>query len=207
MSYGIRSPPSTPVSKSMPATPIWRCHTRSRCSLPPTPPDSPHSSIRCSAWPDWTLTVELGHGPVDLDDLIFDQRQHVKPTTTIGIDVSHVSGAQVNGDRAALDRVVANLLDNAVRHARTVVTVALEAKPTGVNLTVSDDGPGIAVNDRERVFERFTRLDDARTRATGGVGFGLAIVRDIVHAHGGTVHIEDNDPGARVCLTLPDRAS
>jgi signal transduction histidine kinase len=70
-------------------------------------------------------------------------------------------------------------------------------------LTIADDGPGIPVADRERVFERFVRLDDGRARDAGGTGLGLAIVADIVTAHGGRVRIEDNHPGAKVRVELP----
>ena len=114
----------------------------------------------------------------------------------------------VAGDAAALSRVVSNLLENAVRHAATGVTVTTVAGPGGAEpgwavLTVSDDGPGIAAADRERVFERFTRLDAARSRDQGGSGLGLAIVRGVVARHGGTVALADAEPGLRVVVRLP----
>ncbi|TWJ30449.1 histidine kinase/DNA gyrase B/HSP90-like ATPase [Micromonospora sagamiensis] len=70
-------------------------------------------------------------------------------------------------------------------------------------VTVTDDGPGIPAADRERVFDRFTRLDDARDRDAGGAGLGLAIVRELVRLHGGTVRLSDAGPGLRVSLHLP----
>jgi signal transduction histidine kinase len=70
-------------------------------------------------------------------------------------------------------------------------------------VTVTDDGPGIAPQDRERVFERFIRLDDGRRRDPGGSGLGLAIARDIAHAHHATLRIEDSPRGARFVLRLP----
>jgi signal transduction histidine kinase len=113
-------------------------------------------------------------------------------------------GLVTTGSARQLRRVVANLLDNAVRHARSEVTVTVEQVGTQVRLTVDDDGPGIPVADRERVFERFTRLDDGRTREEGGSGLGLAVVRSIVHRHHGTVHVTANPrSGARVVVTLP----
>ncbi len=90
-------------------------------------------------------------------------------------------------DADELHRAVGNLVDNAVRHARTQVEVAARVDQSWAVISVSDDGPGIAPEDRERVFERFTRLDDARGRNSGGAGLGLAIVRELVIRAGGTV--------------------
>jgi signal transduction histidine kinase len=110
----------------------------------------------------------------------------------------------VTGDRSQLSRAVQNLLDNAERHAATSVTVALDEIDGTTRLTVTDDGAGIEPAQRERVFERFTRLDDARTRDSGGSGLGLAITRDIVQRHGGTIHLADG-PTTRFVLELPAR--
>ena len=74
-------------------------------------------------------------------------------------------------------------------------------------ITVTDDGPGIPAEDRDRVFDRFTRLDDARARDAGGAGLGLAIVRELVRRHGGTVALDDAGPGLRIELRLPPAAS
>ena len=128
----------------------------------------------------------------------------------------------VVGDAAALSRVVANLVENAVRHAATRVTVTVAGptppgptppgptppgarggEPGWAVLTVSDDGPGIAAADRERVFERFARLDAARSRDEGGSGLGLAIVRGVVQRHGGTVWLTDAEPGLRAVIRVP----
>lgn len=137
---------------------------------------------------------------VDLDDLVFDGAQ-----TLVGkhVDLSAVSGAQVCGDRMALDRVVRNILENAARHAVHTITVALSDDGEWVTLVVADDGPGIPEADRVRVFERFTRLDEARSRDEGGTGLGLAIVHDIVDRHHGAVYVENNMPGARFVVRLP----
>ncbi|MER6981529.1 ATP-binding protein, partial [Streptomyces carpinensis] len=83
------------------------------------------------------------------------------------------------------------------------VDVGLRTLGDTAELIVADDGPGIPEADRERVFGRFTRLDDARARDTGGSGLGLAIVRDTVTAHHGSTRIEDNRPGARLVVRLP----
>ncbi|WP_435870615.1 sensor histidine kinase [Micromonospora musae] len=105
-----------------------------------------------------------------------------------------------------MHRILTNLVENAVRHARTRVVLA--AAPEGAYhlVTVTDDGPGVPVADRDRVFDRFTRLDDARARDAGGAGLGLSIVRELVRRAGGTVTLADanaDDPGLRVSLRLP----
>ena len=107
------------------------------------------------------------------------------------------------GERDALGRVVANLLDNAVRYAASTVELRAAADGAYQTIVVSDDGPGIPEADRERVFDRFTRLDDARARDAGGAGLGLAIVRELVRRHGGTVTLGDAAPGLRVQIRLP----
>jgi signal transduction histidine kinase len=105
------------------------------------------------------------------------------PTVT----VAEVAEGTVPMTRLELERVVGNLVDNARRHARSRVEVAFVRTPTGSVLRVADDGPGVAAADRERVFDRFARLDDARDRDTGGTGLGLAIVRELVRRRGGDV--------------------
>jgi signal transduction histidine kinase len=107
------------------------------------------------------------------------------------------------GERDALGRVVANLLDNATRHAADRVVLSVAADGAYQRIEVVDDGPGIPAADRERVFHRFTRLDDARARDAGGSGLGLAIVRELVRRHGGTVTLGDAGPGLRVEVRLP----
>ncbi|MEU4427922.1 ATP-binding protein [Actinoplanes sp. NPDC024001] len=107
------------------------------------------------------------------------------------------------GEPDALARVVANLLDNALRHRREKVSVSTAADGADLLIVVTDDGPGIPEEDRERVFHRFTRLDDARARDAGGSGLGLAIVRELVRRHGGTVTLGDAGPGLRVEVRLP----
>jgi signal transduction histidine kinase len=126
-----------------------------------------------------------------------------QPSAAVPVSFTADGPATVEGDSDGLARVVHNLLDNAVRHAVSRVDVGVAGGPRWVVVTVGDDGPGIPEPDRERVFERFTRLDEARARDSGGTGLGLAIVREIVHAHGGTVVIGGARPGARVEVRLP----
>jgi signal transduction histidine kinase len=108
-------------------------------------------------------------------------------------------------ERDALGRVVANLLDNATRYAGDRVVLSVSADGAYQRIEVVDDGPGIPAAERERVFHRFTRLDDARARDAGGSGLGLAIVRELVRRHGGTVTLGDAGPGLRVDVRLPKR--
>lgn len=140
---------------------------------------------------------------VDLDDVVLAEAERSRSRGSVAIDTSKVSGARVRGRSDDLARVVRNLLDNAQRHARSQVTVVLGHTGPLVELVVSDDGPGIADSDRERIFERFTRLDDARSRDTGGSGLGLAIAREVVASHGGEIGIEGPHAGARFVVRLP----
>jgi signal transduction histidine kinase len=152
-------------------------------------------------------TVAVHRRPVDLDDVVLDEVRRLQATTELEVDASGVSAGAVDGDPDVLRRVVRNLLDNAARHAAGRVAVALTELAGTVHLVVDDDGPGVALEDRPRVFERFVRLDDARARDRGGSGLGLAIVAELVAAHDGTVRVGDTAlGGARFEVILPARA-
>jgi signal transduction histidine kinase len=141
---------------------------------------------------------------VDLDEVVLRELRDLRARGRVRVDVSGVLGGRVVGDADQLRRMVRNLLDNAELHANSTVRVELaQADDDTVVLAVSDDGPGIAPAQRERIFERFVRLDPARGRAAGGAGLGLAIVREIVTAHGGTARAEETDAGARLVVRLP----
>jgi anti-sigma regulatory factor (Ser/Thr protein kinase) len=109
----------------------------------------------------------------------------------------------VNAVSTQISRVITNLLDNAQRHAEQTVQIQVSRKGDSAELAVTDDGDGIAEADRERIFQRFTRLGAARSRDHKGTGLGLAIARDIAQAHFGTLQVEDSAGGARFVLRLP----
>ena len=117
------------------------------------------------------------------------------------------SACLVTGDPDALGRLLVNLLDNAVRHATSAVSVSVHAEDGWAVLVVDDDGPGIPAEDTERAFGRFSRLDDARSRDSSddsqGSGLGLAIVRATAEAHGGSVTLGDAGPGLRAVVRVP----
>lgn len=121
-----------------------------------------------------------------------------------GITVAVAAGVEVSGSRGQVARVLANLLDNARRHADERVEVRVRTDAGWAELTVADDGEGVPAEQRERVFERFVRLDDARSRDDGGAGLGLAIARDVAVRHGGTLTLgEAPSGGALFVLRLP----
>ncbi len=140
--------------------------------------------------------------PVDLDDIVLREARRIRERGRVAVDLKGVAAAQTMGDPHQLARAVRNLFDNAERHAASTVTVVLDEVEGRVLLTVSDDGEGISPADRDVIFERFTRLDDARARDTGGTGLGLAIVRDIVQRHNGTVDLDDRAE-TRFMVELP----
>jgi signal transduction histidine kinase len=142
--------------------------------------------------------------PVDLDDIVLRDARRLRADSRVQVDLSGVSAAQVLGDPDQLTRAVRNLIDNAARHASTTVMLALTEHDHTAVLTVADDGPGIPPEQHERAFERFTRLDDARSATTGGTGLGLAITRDIIERHGGSIRIDDDGrPGTHFTVILP----
>ncbi len=138
---------------------------------------------------------------VDLDDIVIEEARRLQHRP---VDISRVEPVRLVGDPGQLARVVRNLIDNADRHARGFVIVALRLDDGQAVLTVDDDGPGIPEEDREHVFERFVRLDPDRSRQQGGTGLGMAIVQAVVVSHDGSVSIGDSPSGgARVVVCLP----
>lgn len=138
---------------------------------------------------------------VDLEDLVLAQARRL---TGVTVDVSAVSAGRVWGNAGELTSVVRNLADNAARHARSTVSMSLREEGPWVVLRVADDGHGVSPADRDRIFERFARLEEGRTRDRGGAGLGLALSRRIVERHGGRIHVEDGiRQGAVFVVTLP----
>ncbi|GAA2113991.1 HAMP domain-containing sensor histidine kinase [Streptomyces synnematoformans] len=119
----------------------------------------------------------------------------------VAVVAGEVADATVAGSRSQLERVLGNLLDNAVRHAAGRVDVGVRREGPWAVLEVADDGAGVPAADRERIFERFVRLDDARSRDDGGAGLGLAIVRNVVVRHGGTIGVAEA-PGGGALFTV-----
>ncbi|MFF0476722.1 sensor histidine kinase [Streptomyces sp. NPDC004284] len=152
-------------------------------------------------------TAPAGY-PVDLAALAEDlvrEHQRLPDATHLALCCEAPAPAVVHGNATRLERLLRNLLTNACRHAKSKIEVEVEVGTDGstVTLTVTDDGPGVPLKDRARVFDRFTRLDASRTRASGGAGLGLPIARDIATHHGGTLTVEDSARGARLVARFP----
>lgn len=147
--------------------------------------------------------LDAGERPADARvDLAALAREEAGGRT--GVRVRAEDGVTVAGSRGQLGRVLANLLDNAQRHARSAVEVAVRRDGGAVVVAVADDGEGVPAADRERIFERFVRLDAARSRDDGGAGLGLAIARDVAVRHGGTLTVHDAPAGGALFeLRLP----
>ncbi|CNF52858.1 signal transduction histidine kinase [Mycobacterium tuberculosis] len=142
--------------------------------------------------------------PVALGRLVRDELDRRAPGDRIAVQPSIEADPRVMGVPARLARVLGNLLDNAQRHADSAVRLSLREVRGRAVLRVADDGPGVPAGDRERIFERFVRLDDARSRDEGGAGLGLAIARDLVAAHGGSLTVgEAPGGGALFEVRLP----
>ncbi|MDE0699976.1 MAG: HAMP domain-containing protein [Acidimicrobiaceae bacterium] len=153
---------------------------------------------------DEGTTSQAGRHPVDLDDIVLAEAIRSR---RLPVDKRSVSAGRVLGGVDQLTCIVAQLLDNAARHGKSLVAVGLVEKEGQVMLWVDDDGAGIPSNARQKVFERFARLEDARSRDKGGAGIGLAVVASTVADLGGTVHVEVAPiGGARFVVCLPAAA-
>ncbi|MEV5577327.1 sensor histidine kinase [Streptomyces parvus] len=146
-----------------------------------------------------------GGGTVELGALVREEvSQRTGDRIAVAVEAPEGGAFEVNGSRGQLSRVIGNLLDNAQRHADGSVAVSVAADGRGVRVEVRDDGAGVPEDERERIFERFVRLDDARSRDDGGAGLGLAIARDVASRHGGTLTVHRAaEGGAAFRLWLP----
>jgi signal transduction histidine kinase len=151
--------------------------------------------------------------PVDLAELLSEVVGGYGDAR-VPVRLVRVSPVTVDGDVDGLRRVAINLIDNALRFAKTRVDVTLEVgTSTGrpsISMIVTDDGPGIAADERERVFDRFYRVQASRSRESGGTGLGLAIARDVVRAHGGSIRLTaraDGASGLEAIVVLPRASS
>ncbi|MGX6607320.1 sensor histidine kinase [Micromonosporaceae bacterium Da 78-11] len=140
---------------------------------------------------------------VDLDDLAYAERERIALENPELVVDATIEPLRVVGDADALQRVLRNLVDNAVRHSAGSVSLVVRSVDGFAELVVGNDGPPIPPGDRDRIFDRFVRLDDSRSRAGGGTGLGLPIARDIVTAHGGALVVDDLDAGAAMRIRLP----
>jgi signal transduction histidine kinase len=146
-----------------------------------------------------------GHVEVDLGQVAAEEATLVRPRTDVRVDLRIDAGIVVRGSAEQLRRLVANLVDNAVRHAAVTVVVRLRPLADTAVLEVEDDGPGIPADRQEAVFDRFARLDEARARDAGGSGLGLAIARDIAVHHGGSLTVAGGPPGTLLQARIPTR--
>ncbi|MEU6103524.1 ATP-binding protein [Streptomyces flaveolus] len=147
--------------------------------------------------------LDAGERPADAQvDLAALARAQAEGRAGVGVRAE--DAVAVAGSRGQLERVLANLLDNAQRHARSAVEVSVRRDGDVAVAAVADDGEGVPPADRERIFERFVRLDAARSRDDGGAGLGLAIARDVAVRHGGTLTVRDAPAGGALFeLRLP----
>ena len=141
---------------------------------------------------------------VDLDDVVFAEAERLAPTAPVSIDAGGVQPARVTASRSEAARAVANLLVNATNHAESRVVVSIVEDGDVWMVTIDDDGPGVPAEHRDRIFERFARVDDDRARSGGGTGLGLAIVAAVADRWGGSVAVEGGPlGGARFVLQFP----
>lgn len=149
--------------------------------------------------------IPMAQDDVDLDDVVHAEAERLRRHATVTVVVVPLPALRVQGDGARLGQVVANLADNAARHAATTVSFSLHRDQDLAVIQVADDGPGVPPEDRIRIFDRFTRLDEARARDSGGSGLGLAISREIAQAHGGSLTLlpQQAQSGATFELRIP----
>jgi signal transduction histidine kinase len=149
--------------------------------------------------------LQLQRADVDLDDLVDNELRRLHAAGGPEVE-GVVPPVRVSGDADKLSQVLRNLADNAVHAAHSKVRLTLARHDGTATVQVEDDGDGVPESERDRVFERFVRLDASRDRGSGGSGLGLSIVREVVRGHGGTVEVTESPlGGARFVVSLPVR--
>jgi len=151
--------------------------------------------------------LRLDKADVDLDDVLNDEIVRLRSTSGHRI-VARLEPARITGDARRVAQVVRNVLDNADRHAKSVVSIEVHNAETQAMITIDNDGPPVPAADRERIFERFVRLDESRSRERGGSGLGLAIAAAVMAAHDGSITASEAPGGAcRFEMVFPHAAS
>jgi len=144
---------------------------------------------------------------MDLEDVVLEEAARARVGRDLVLDTTRVSAAPVRANRGEVQRIVRNLIDNAVAHADARVELRVDIDDGLGRLDVRDDGPGVAEQERDLIFERFHRGDRSRSRHTGGSGLGLAIARSLAERAGGRLELAEQDgqpePGAHFVLLLP----
>ena len=159
------------------------------------------SRIEFGAADDWEAVAI-----VDVVNETVARMQHEATRAGVAIEAKRLHGVHVMGDRSQLVSALGNLVSNAIKYSGDgkLVTIDVQATAETVSISVIDQGIGIAMKDHQRIFERFYRVDRARSRATGGSGLGLSIVRHVVSNHGGTVSVASEEGrGSTFTMMLP----
>lgn len=157
--------------------------------------------------------LEENAEPFDIGRAVRDVAELYEPVAEergMRLDVNVGAGPEFSGNRQLIVQAVVNLIENAIKYSvkpgaqqGAAIGIDLKEVPGSIEISVTDNGPGIAPEDRERVLKRFVRLEKSRTEP--GTGLGLSLVQAVARLHGGAVRLEDNAPGLRVVLTLPKR--
>ena len=147
--------------------------------------------------------LPLRHDDVDFDDIVLAETTRLRAVSHCAVSVS-ITPARLSGDATRLTQVVRNLTDNAARHANSEIRIRLTTENSRALLTVDNDGAPVPKALRDKIFDRFVRLDEARNRDAGGSGLGLAIAKAIVVNHAGHIDTSSTDDGwCRFTVSLP----
>ena len=159
------------------------------------------SRVEFGGTEEWT-DIDLGRVLVE----VVSTNQHAAKRQGLGLSLTGSAELLMRGDRAQLVSMFSNLVDNAIKYSEAGGVVLVESATQGdeILVTVTDHGIGIAERDQKRIFERFYRVDKARSRATGGTGLGLSIVRHIVLEHGGSINVRSEEGvGSTFTVRMP----